>query len=125
MPRVKKDERYVDVAYELVCGFKRACALAKDLERILKDDQGLRSAEDDTRGWDGDREAVVVVTYDTLADANRLDPIVRQILSRTVDFTYEPSIRISYGSRGPSSYVVASTTVSLRECQNKEQNETR
>ena len=111
MARVKKDERYVKVAYELCCGFERATALADDLEKVFFEEKGLHSADDDTRGWDGDRTAVVVVTYLTLADANRLDGIVRQQLSRTVDFTYDSKIQTSYGSRGPTSYVTAATSI--------------
>ena len=89
MPIVKKETRYVAVAYELLCGFERATALAKDVYERLKSDEGFCSAEDDTRGWDGDRMAVVVVTYRTLEDVLRLDKQVRSLLSRNVDFTYD------------------------------------
>lgn len=78
MPIVKRDARYVAVAYELMCGFERAAALADDLQKVLKGDKGFHSAVDDTRGWDGDRLAVVVVTYATLRDAVRLDGFVRK-----------------------------------------------
>jgi len=111
MPTVKKEERYVEVAYELMCGFERATSLADDLERILKDDEGFGRADDDTRGWDGDRMAVVVVTYATLKDANRLDGLVREKLSRSLDFTYEDSISYSYGRGGATANVRARTTV--------------
>jgi hypothetical protein len=115
MPIVKRDARYVTVAYELLCGAERATALAADLSPHFKDDDGFHSAEDDTRGWDGDRMSVVVVTYNTLADAVRLDARVRSLLSRTVDYTYEPHYHTSYGSRGATGYVTASTSVSERE----------
>lgn len=114
MPIVKKDARYVTIGYELMCGYERATALAKDLSDSLKDDQGFYSAEDDTRGWDGDRMSLVKVTYYTLADANRLDATVRQHLSRKVDYTYEAHAGVSYGQRGPSLTVRASTTVTER-----------
>ena len=114
MARVKRDERYVVAAYELMCGFERAAALADNVSQVLKDDKGLLSAEDDTRGWDGDRLAVVLVTYKTLVDANRLDQQVRALLSLNIDFTYEAIEHISYGRLGPSSYVKAKTTISER-----------
>jgi len=98
MPHIRKEERYVRVAYDLMCGYERATALADDVNKELKEDRGLHSAKDDTRGWDGDRMSCVVVTYDTLADAVRLDPIVRQLLSRKANFTYEPIYGESYGS---------------------------
>lgn len=114
MPRISKQERYVRVAYELHCGFERAKALADALEKELKDDKGLYSADDDTRGWDVGC-AVVVVDYDTLADAVRLDPVVRMLLSRKVDFSYESSASTSYGSRGACLHVEATTSISVRE----------
>lgn len=115
MPRISKTERYVDVAYELHCGFERATALADAATEILKHDPGFDSAKDDTRGWDGDRLSVIVVTYCTLADAQRLDAEVRRLLSRKVDYEYHPSVHTSYGSRGPSSYVTAKTTITQRD----------
>ncbi len=112
MPHVNKHARYVTVAYELRCGFERAEALAQDACKALKEDLGFSSAEDDTRGWDGDRMAVVIVTYATLDDAVRLDAEVRRLLSRKVSFTYDARYHQCYGSRGPEGYVTASTTVS-------------
>lgn len=117
MPRVNKAERYVKVVYELQCGYMRAEALAKDLCRNLRGESGLDSAKDDTRGWDGDRRAVVVVVYRTLQDANRLDARVRELLGRKVDFTYKPHVYSTYGSRGPSSYVTATTSIAERVAQ--------
>lgn len=114
MPLVKKDPRYVTVAYELCCGFERATALADDLHRILKSDAGFHSAKDDTRGWDGDRLAVVLVCYVTLEDANRLDHEVRRLLSRNVEYTYKPQVHQTYGSRGPHSYVTSTTALQER-----------
>lgn len=111
MPIVKKDSRYVAIAYELMCGFERATALAKDVYERLKPDEGFCNAEDDTRGWDGPYMAVVVVTYRTLDDATRLDARVRSLLSRNVDFSYEPHLHTSYGGRGPTSYVTATTHI--------------
>jgi hypothetical protein len=115
MPIVKRDARYVTVAYELLCGCERAVALAKDLRMQMKQEPGLRGAKDDTRGWDGDRMSVAVVTYNTLADAVRLDAAVRRLLSRNVDYTYEPRHSISYGSRGAVSSVTATTTCLERD----------
>lgn len=115
MPIVKKEARYVRVAYELCCGFERATALAADMCRELKADPGLYAATDDTRGWDGDRMAVIIVDYATLADANRLDAKVRALLSRNGDFTYAAHYGESYGSRGPSLTVDASTTFVTHE----------
>lgn len=83
MPTVKKEVRYVTVAYELCCGFRVAGRRAKALCAKLKNDDGLQSADDDTRGWDGDRLAVVRVWYRSLEDANRLDAIVRRCLANT------------------------------------------
>jgi hypothetical protein len=100
----------VNVAYELLCGCERSTALAADLCKQMKHEPGLHSAKDDTRGWDGDRMSVVVVTYNTLADAVRLDAEVRRLLSRNVEYTYEPHYHTSYGSRGASGYVTARTT---------------
>lgn len=114
MPTVTKEERYVEVGYELNCGFERAEALAQDAYLLLKDTKGFDSAKDDTRGWDGCRKALVVVTYCTLRDAIRLDPKVRDLLSRKVDFTYNATCHTAYGSRGPTSYVTAATTVKLK-----------
>jgi len=114
MPIVKRDARYVTVAYELCCGFERATALADGLSKQLKHDDGFRTAKDDTRGWDGDRMSVVVVTFNTLRDAIRLDCEVRRLLSRNVDFTYEAHVGTSYGSRGAHAVVTASTSVQER-----------
>lgn len=114
MPTVTKNERYVEVGYELNCGYERAEALAQDACRQLKDDKGFDSAKDDTRGWDGDRKACVVVVYCTLNDAIRLDAKVRELLSRKVDFSYNPHLHTAYGSRGPESYVTATTSVTER-----------
>lgn len=114
MPIVKKVERYVTVAYELMCGFERCTALVAQLLKEMKDEPGVHSAKDDTRGWDGDRMAVACVDYRSLADAIRLDAKVRSILSRNVDFTYEPHVHISYGGRGPESYVTATTQCTPR-----------
>jgi hypothetical protein len=96
----------VNVAYELLCGCERSTALAADLCKQMKHEPGLHSAKDDTRGWDGDRMSVVVVTY----NAVRLDAEVRRLLSRNVEYTYEPHYHTSYGSRGASGYVTARTT---------------
>jgi hypothetical protein len=111
MPRVTKDERYVEVGYELNCGFERATALADDLAKVLKDDDGFFQAKDDTRRWDGDRKSLVVVIYETLADANRLDQKVRQLLSRKTNFTYEAFETTYYGSTGARSSFEARTTL--------------
>lgn len=111
MPHVDKLERYVEIGYTLRCGYERATALADDLAKRLKDDKGLWGAKDDTRGWDGDRQACVKVTYCTLADAIRLEPEVRRLLSRNADFTYDAKMHISYGGRGPTSYVTSKTTL--------------
>ncbi len=111
MPRVSKEERYVTVGYNLKCGFERCEALCKDLEKKLKDDKGFDSAKDSTIGWDGDNDSHAEVCYTTLADANRLDPIVRKLLSRKVDFTYDPNYGTSYGGRGPTLTVNPITTV--------------
>ena len=111
MPRVTKEERYVEVGYELNCGYERAEALAKDLERELIDEPGLHSASDDTRGWDPENKSVVVVNYLTLKDANRLDQQVRQLLSRKADFTYDPNYGNGYGSSRPHLTVNPITTL--------------
>ena len=109
MPIVKKEVQYVVVAYELICGYERATALADDMEKTLRDEKGFLDAKDDTRGFD--RNSVILVTFATLQDAVRLDKVVREHLSRKVAFTYTPHLRTSYGSRGAESYVEASTTV--------------
>lgn len=114
MPTVKRAERYVAVAYELCCGYKRAEALIQDMLKHLKDERGVQSAKDDTRGWDGDRMAVAVVYYNTLADANRLDGRVRALLSRNVRYGYEAQVHTCYGGRGPESYVTARTSLEVR-----------
>lgn len=109
MPVVKKDESYVNVAYELICGYERATALADDLNRLLHDDKGFSDAKDDTRGFD--RNAIVIVSFATLKDANRLDAKVRELLGRTISYTYKAEMHTAYGSRGPEGYVTAKTTV--------------
>lgn len=81
MPLIKTNPRYVIVAYELCCGFERATVLAKALCQALRYDKGLQSADDDSRGWDGERQSLVRVWYRSLADANRLDAKVRCLLA--------------------------------------------
>jgi len=98
MPIVKKEERYVEVIYQLCCGYKRAEALAGGLEVELKEDPGFWDAKDDTREWEDENQSVVKVGYTTLADANRLDKKVRELLSRKVDFTYDHNYGTGYGS---------------------------
>lgn len=112
MPRVTREERYVKVGYELNCGFERAQALARGLTEALKDEPALYDASDDTRGWDPENKSVVVVTYLTLKDANRLDQQVRQLLSRKADFTYDPNYGTGYGSVRPYLTVNPITTLS-------------
>jgi hypothetical protein len=123
MPIVKKEERYVEVTYQLCCGFERAEALAGGLEEELKEDDGFWDAKDDTRGWESENQSVVVVGYRTLADANRLDKKVRELLSRKVDYTYDSNYGIGYGSRG--GYMtcnpittITEKTVLTRRCEN-------
>lgn len=113
MPTVKKDVRYVNIAYQLQCGFERSTALAQDLSIVLRDDLGFNGAKDDTRGWDGDNSSVVIVTYNSLDDANRLDTQVRELLGRKVNFTYEDEVHTSYARRGPISYVTACTSITV------------
>lgn len=115
MPHVRKEARYVKVAYELMCGFKRATALADDAEAELAADEGLESLDDDTRGWDGERMAVIVATYRTMADAMRLDAKVRELLSRRADFTYTPHCSTGYSAHGGHLVVRSSTTLKPME----------
>lgn len=114
MPKVDKTVRYVTIGYTLRCGYERGIALAADLEECLKDDKGFDDARDASCGWDGDRMSHIKVTYCTLEDAVRLDPEVRALLSRNVDFTLEATQHISYGRTGPSSYYKFRTTVTPR-----------
>jgi hypothetical protein len=99
----------VTITYSLQCGFERATALADDMAEILKDDPGFHSASDDTRGWD--IWAQIDVIYTSLEHAIRLDPRVRELLGRRANYTYEADSHISYGQRGPTSYVTAHTTL--------------
>lgn len=87
MPIVKKQEHQVEIQYELMCDYKRAEALAQNLEKILHDDDGLNYAEDVTCGFD--RNAVVKVGYNSLKDANRLDAKVRSLLALKVNYYYK------------------------------------
>ena len=114
MPIVKKHPRYVVVAYELMCGFERGTALANELYKLLKNDKGFYSAQDDTRGWDGDRMALIKVTYNSLKDAIRLDSFSRKILSQNVNFSYNPNYGTSYGGRGAHLTVNPITTCEKR-----------
>ena len=111
MPIVKKDARYVKVGYELCCGFERAGALADDVSKILEHDKGFWLADDVTCGWEPDNKALVEVVYVTMADAIRLDAQVRELLSRSVDFTYEATAGVNYGSRGPTLRVDTKTSI--------------
>lgn len=111
MPHVNKEERYVDVAYVLKCGFKRAEALANDLYKQMEDEEAIFSVKEDTREWDDERTAIVIVTYLTLKDANRLDAEVRRLLSRKANYTYDPNYGEGYGSRGP--YLTVNPITSL------------
>lgn len=110
MPHVKLKARYVVVAYELCCGFERATALADDVTRVFKSDSGFCSAEDDTRGWDGDRLSVIKVTYNSLMDAVRLDDEIRRWLGRNVEFTCVLHDSVGYSRHGGELVVTASTT---------------
>jgi hypothetical protein len=110
MAHVAKDEEYVAVGYCLICGFQRAEALAKYAEDALKEDQGFLQADDETNGFWPDGKSLVVVHYRTLADANRLDPVVRRLLGTTGKFTYEAHAGTSYGQRGAHLSVRTSTT---------------
>lgn len=114
MPHINKKERYVSVAYELRCGCERATALTAELAKQMKGEPGFRGAKDDTRGWDGDRMAVVVADYNSLPDAVRLDPAVRRILSQAGDFTYQAHVGTAYGSRGAHATVTAATTFTTK-----------
>ncbi len=111
MPQIRKDEQYVNVGYELCCGYERATALADQMMRELKNEPGIRSAEDKTNGFYPDNRSLIEVTYLTLADANRLDKTVREMLSRKADFTYTAHSGVSYGQRGASMTVRTSTTL--------------
>lgn len=86
MPIVKKQECQVTISYELMCDYKRAEALAQNLEKILHDDDGLNYAKDITCGFD--RNAVVKVGYNSLKDANRLDAKVRSLLALKCNYSY-------------------------------------
>jgi len=114
MPRVLKDEEYVRVGYVLACGYQRAAALAHFVEATLKDDEGIRSASDETNGFWPDNKSLVVVWYNTLADAVRLNDTVRALLSTAGEFTYEARTGVSYGQRGAHLRVDTSTTFNPR-----------
>lgn len=114
MPKVNKLERYVTIGYNLKCGFERCQALCDDLLKVLKDDDGLWEAEDASIGFDGPTDSHAKVTYRTMADAIRLDPVVRRLLSRKADFTYDPCYGTSYSGRGPTLTVNPRTTLTQR-----------
>jgi hypothetical protein len=83
MPNVKCKERYCTIAYEVCCDVDAVLFLIEDLKSRFAKDRRFRGVENETRLWDGDRKSCVVVLYDTVADAVRLDAEVRKVLTGT------------------------------------------
>lgn len=63
-----------------MCGFERSGRIANHLKKVLEKDNGAGTIEDDTRGWDGDRMALLQVWYNSKEDYLRLDEQVRSII---------------------------------------------
>jgi hypothetical protein len=66
-------------------------------------------------GWYRGNESLVVVTFNTLDDAVRLQKRVRHLLSTAGEFTYTARCGTSYGSRGAHLVVDTSTTFTPNE----------
>lgn len=109
MPVVVKAVEGVTVEYRLVCGLERATALMDDLNLQLRDEKGYDYARDTTNGFD--YHMIIAVTYDSLADACRLDQKVRQLLSRKVAYTYTDHSYTSCSKQGGVLAVRSYTTI--------------
>lgn len=77
MPHVYSDPDTVLIALRLDCNFEKLDGIIKKLNKRFPEIEYL---SDDTRGFDGDAQSVLDVGYKNLADAVRLDPLVRAFI---------------------------------------------